>query len=128
MDINPETWNIDIEALKRMCEEDEIGAVLPVHVFGGPCDVKELEALSIEKSISLIFDSAHAMGSKVEEKSVGRFGNAEVFSLSPTKLVVAGEGGIVCTNDEELAENLRAARDYGNSGDYDPEIVRFERA
>ena len=50
---------------------------------------------------------------------VGGFGDAEVFSLSPTKVVVAGEGGLISTNDDLLAERLRIARDYGNPGDYD---------
>ena len=54
---------------------------------------------------------------------VGRFGTAEVFSFSPTKLVVAGEGGLVATRDAGLAEKLRAARNYGDAGNSDPEIL-----
>ena len=124
VDIEPDTWNISQEALERALEEDEsISAVLPVHVFGNPCDVDALEDLAGDRGLAVIYDSAHAMGAKVRDRWVGCFGDAEVFSLSPTKIVVAGEGGIVTTPDDELAEQLRAGRDYGNTGDYDPALV-----
>lgn len=71
----------------------------------------------------MFFDAAHALGSRYAGASVGRFGDAEVFSLTPTKLVVAGEGGIIATDDDELAERCRLAREYGNPGDYDSQLV-----
>ena len=124
VDIEPDTWNMSPEALKRALEEDEgISAVLPVHVFGNPCDVDALEELAGDRGMSLVYDSAHAMGARVGNRCVGCFGDAEVFSLSPTKIVVAGEGGVITTPDDELAEQLRAGRDYGNRGDYDPVFV-----
>jgi dTDP-4-amino-4,6-dideoxygalactose transaminase len=124
VDIDPETWNIDPACLERACREEEgIAAALAVHVFGNPCDVVALEELARERGIALVYDSAHALGARVGDSPVGGFGDAEVFSLSPTKLAVAGEGGIVATDNAGLAERLRAARDYGNSGDYDPEVV-----
>ena len=54
---------------------------------------------------------------------IGGFGDAEVFSLSPTKVLIAGEGGIIATNDDSLAERCRVGRDYGNPGDYDTRFV-----
>jgi dTDP-4-amino-4,6-dideoxygalactose transaminase len=98
-------------------------AILAVHLFGNPAAVKELEEIAAELRIPLIFDAAHAFGSRRHGKHVGGFGMAEVFSFSPTKLVVAGEGGLVATRDAKLAERLRAARNYGDAGNYDPEIL-----
>lgn len=73
--------------------------------------------------IPLVFDAAHALGASRDGRPVGRFGAAEVFSLSPTKLVVGGEGGLVATADAALDERLRTARDYDNPGDYDTRFV-----
>jgi len=124
VDVEPDTWNTSPEALQQALDEDEeVSAVLPVHVFGNPCDVGGLEAVVHNHGLTLIYDSAHAIGAKVGENWVGGFGDAEVFSLSPTKLVVAGEGGVITTADAELAERLRAGRDYGNAGDYDPSLI-----
>jgi len=124
VDVDEETWTMSPEALRKAVAEHEgITAVMPVHVFGNPCKVKELEAICRENGHFLVYDSAHAMGSKVGDEWVGGFGHAEVFSLTPTKMVVAGEGGIITTGDGELAARLRAGRNYGNEGDYDPEFV-----
>ncbi len=124
VDIEPDTWNISPEALKRTVEKDkDISAIMPVHIFGNPCDVDALQALAGDHGLSLIYDSAHAMGAKVGERWVGGFGDAEVFSLSPTKIVVAGEGGVITTNNGEVAERLIAGRNYGDAGDYDPLFV-----
>jgi len=124
VDVDPDTWNISPESLEMTLKDHgDISAVLPVHVFGNPCDVYALESLAEKHGISLVYDSAHAMGSMVGGHRVGGFGDAEVFSMSPTKLVVAGEGGVMTTDDEELASKLRAGRDYGNTGDYDPSFI-----
>ena len=98
---------------------DGASAIMATHVFGAPCRARELEALAAAHGIPLVFDAAHALGSFVEGVPVGSFGDAEVFSLTPTKPLVAGEGGLVATNDAALAERLRIGRDYGNPGDYD---------
>ena len=124
VDVEEDTWNISVARLEEALEEEEgITAVMPVHVFGNPCDVDALEELASDRGLRQVYDSAHAMGAKVGDRWVGGFGTAEVFSLSPTKIVVAGEGGIITTRDAALAEKLRAGRDYGNAGDYDPAFV-----
>jgi dTDP-4-amino-4,6-dideoxygalactose transaminase len=97
-------------------------AILATHTYGTPCDVEALEESARQSGIRLFFDAAHAFGSTHRGKPVGRFGDAEVFSLTPTKPVIAGEGGIIMTNDDELAERCRLGRDYGKTDDYD---VRF---
>jgi dTDP-4-amino-4,6-dideoxygalactose transaminase len=99
------------------------GAVIGTHVYGTPCDVEALEALAADYGVPLVFDAAHALGSLRRGRPIGGFGSAEVFSLSPTKVVVAGEGGLVATSDADLAEAVRIGRDYGNPGDYDCRFV-----
>lgn len=102
---------------------DGAGAILATHVFGAPSPVGAIMALAAERSLPVVFDAAHAMGALHHGRPVGSFGDAEVFSLSPTKLVVAGEGGLVATPHAEVAQAVRIGRDYGNPGDYDTRFV-----
>jgi dTDP-4-amino-4,6-dideoxygalactose transaminase len=120
-DCHPETFCIDPEALRRQLSP-KTAAIMAVHIFGNPAPVRELEKIAAENNIPLIFDAAHAFGSRNGGKPLGGSGTAEVFSFSPTKLVVAGEGGLVTTHDAQLARRLRSARNYGDSGNYDPEL------
>jgi len=93
-------------------------AILACHTFGCPCDVAGLEALAESTGIPLMIDAAHGLGTQIAGRQVGAEGFAQVFSLSPTKLVVAGEGGLVATSSLEFAAALRRLREYGNDGDY----------
>jgi dTDP-4-amino-4,6-dideoxygalactose transaminase len=121
-DCDPETWNISLEDAVRKISS-ETSAVIAVHLFGNPAPAPALEAMCAEHGLKLIFDSAHGFGSSIDGKPVGGFGDAEVFSLTPTKLLVAGEGGLVCTNDQTLARLVRVGRNYGDAGSYDPELL-----
>jgi dTDP-4-amino-4,6-dideoxygalactose transaminase len=69
--------------------------------------------------LKLIFDAAHGAGASYQGDPVGKQADAQIFSLSPTKLLITGEGGIVATNDDDLAEKIRMGREYGNDGNYD---------
>jgi dTDP-4-amino-4,6-dideoxygalactose transaminase len=121
-DCDRRTWNVDIEDIERKITP-QTSAIVAVHMYGNPNDVQALERLAARRGLRLIFDAAHAFGSKYRGMPVGQFGDAEVFSLSPTKLLVAGEGGLVTTNDALLAQNLRVMRNYGDNGSYDPEWI-----
>lgn len=94
-------------------------AMTATHVYGAPCQMEALQDVADAAGIPLVYDAAHALGSVHAGHPVGGFGAAEVFSMSPTKVAVAGEGGLVATRDPALAETLRLGRDYGNPGDYD---------
>lgn len=89
-------------------------AILPVNLYGNPCDIKAFEKISKQTGIPLIFDSAHAFGAEYNEKKIGGFGNAETFSLAAAKLVTSGEGGLITTNDNILADSLEAYKWAGN--------------
>jgi dTDP-4-amino-4,6-dideoxygalactose transaminase len=121
-DCDAKTFCVDPQAVRAQVSSRTV-AILGVHLFGNPAAVQELEEIAAELQIPLVFDAAHAFGSSIGGKRIGGFGTAEVFSFSPTKLVVAGEGGLVATCDAGLAEKLRAARNYGDAGNYDPEIL-----
>jgi dTDP-4-amino-4,6-dideoxyglucose len=87
--------------------------LLGVHLWGTPCDVDGLARLAVERSWTVIYDAAQALGSRVGDRHVGSFGAAEVFSLHATKLCNAFEGGVVTTNDADLAAELARARNFG---------------
>jgi len=118
VDCDGESWNLAPERVLRAIGP-RTSAILAVHISGNPAAAGELEEIAHHAQLRLIYDAAHAFGSSRQGAPVGGCGGAEVFSLSPTKLLVAGEGGLVATQDRELARTLRAARNYGNEGDYD---------
>lgn len=121
VDINPKTFNLDPEKVEEAIT-GQTSAIMAVHIFGNPCEADRLEEIARKHGLKLIFDSAHALGSLYNGRKIGSFGDAEVFSLSPTKLVVAAEGGIVATNNEELARRVKIGKNYGNPGDYNCEF------
>jgi dTDP-4-amino-4,6-dideoxygalactose transaminase len=121
-DSTADSWTLDPADVERRITE-RTSAILAVHVYGNPCLVDRLAGLASRYKLKLIFDAAHAFGSCWAGRPVGQFGDAEVFSLSPTKLLVAGEGGLVTTNDSILARRIRAGRNYGDLGDYDPFLL-----
>jgi dTDP-4-amino-4,6-dideoxygalactose transaminase len=116
------TWTVDPADVESKITR-RTTAILAVHLYGNPAQIVELHRIAERHGLKLLFDAAHAFGSSYQGLAVGGFGDAEVFSLSPTKLLVAGEGGLVCTNDATLARRLRAARNYGDAGSYDPELL-----
>lgn len=121
-DVDPKTLTLSPAAAERALGV-RTSAILATHTFGTPCDVAGLSHLARQSGLRLFFDAAHAFGSRHPSGRVGRFGDAEVFSLSPTKVLVAGEGGLIATDDDLLAERCRMGRDYANPGDYDARFV-----
>jgi dTDP-4-amino-4,6-dideoxygalactose transaminase len=116
-----DTFQLDLaDAARRL---GGAGALLAVHVFGAPCAPLATERVARDAGVPLVFDAAAAIGASSGGKPLGGFGDAEVFSLSPTKPVVAGEGGLVSTNRDDVAETVRIGRDYGNPGDYNTRFV-----
>ncbi len=122
VDIDPHTWNIDPTKVEEAITPRTTG-IVAVHNFGNPADVEALEQIARRHGLRLVFDAAHGFGALYQGKPVGSFGDAEVFSLTPTKLLVAGEGGVVATNDDALADHIRTGREYGNDGHYGSEFA-----
>jgi dTDP-4-amino-4,6-dideoxygalactose transaminase len=120
-DVTGDRCSLDVGDLAAMLQRDGRGvaAVSATHTYGHPAEVEDIDRLAGDLGVPVVYDAAHALGSRREGRAIGAFGVAEVFSLSPTKVVAAGEGGLVATNDAALAEAARLGRDYGNPGDYD---------
>jgi dTDP-4-amino-4,6-dideoxygalactose transaminase len=120
-DVDLETTNLSVQAV-RAAITPQTTAIVAVHNFGNPADIDSLCEIADRYRLRLIFDAAHGFGSRYKNHPVGCQGDAHVFSLSPTKLVVAGEGGIVATNDDKVASRVRVGREFGNCGNYDSEF------
>jgi len=118
VDVRRGTTNIDPDAAEAAITPNT-SAIVAVHNFGNPAEVEALEALCRKRGLKLIFDAAHGFGALYQGSPVGAQGDAQSFSLSPTKLLITGEGGIVATNDDALADYVRVGREYGNNGNYD---------
>lgn len=116
VDCEEGTYNIDVNKIEEKITP-RTHAIMPVYIFGNPPKIKELGVIAEKNNLKLIFDSAQAFGAEYEGKRAGGFGDCEVFSLSPTKVLTAIEGGLITTNDDRLAEYLRKARDYGKGND-----------
>jgi dTDP-4-amino-4,6-dideoxygalactose transaminase len=116
-DIAPDTLCLDPASAAGLV--NGASAMTATHLYGTPCRTEALQAVADAAGIPLVFDAAHGLGSERQGTPIGAFGAAEVFSLSPTKVMVAGEGGLVTTRDADLAAAVRLGRDYGNPGDYD---------
>lgn len=116
-DADPGTFNLSIKKLPK-----SIDGVIATHVFGNPCDCNHLKDLTDPEQIPLIYDAAHAHGAYYDNRPIGEFGTASVFSLSPTKHLTTCEGGMIATKDKELANRLRVLRNYGTEKEYQQSV------
>lgn len=119
-DIEPDTLNIDPEKIEALITDKTV-AIMPVHVFGNPCDVEAIDAIAKKYGLKVIYDAAHAIGSTYKGKSVLEYGDISATSLHATKLLNTGEGGGCVTTDDELYEKLTRIRFFGH--DVSKEIV-----
>lgn len=113
-DIDPDTHHLDPAKLEELLVHQRVGAVMAVNLWGGSCNPTQLSNICGRYGVPIYFDSAHAFGCNTSGGPIGSFGRAEVFSFHATKVLSAGEGGCITTNDDELAERLRNIRSsYG---------------
>jgi dTDP-4-amino-4,6-dideoxygalactose transaminase len=117
-DIEPDTFNIDPTKIKELITENTV-AIMPVHVFGNPCDVDAIDVIAKKHNLKVIYDAAHAIGSTYKGKSVLEFGDISATSLHATKLLNTGEGGGCVTTDEALHEKLKRIRFFGHNDEKD---------
>lgn len=111
-DINPRTFNIDIEdANSKVTPKTK--AIMPVHLFGLSADMDGLLELASRKGLSVVEDAACGFGATYKGRHVGTFGDVGAFSFHPRKAITTGEGGMVTTSDPELATTMRRLRDHG---------------
>jgi dTDP-4-amino-4,6-dideoxygalactose transaminase len=115
VDIDPHSFNLSPEKVRRAITV-RTRALLPVHLFGQAADMGALRSLAAEHSLSLIEDAAQALGATLHGEAVGTLGDVACFSFFPTKNLGAfGDGGLVATNDDALADTARRLRSHGFS-------------
>jgi|SRR5208283_1444181 len=112
VDVSPETYCIDPQ-LAEVAVTPRTKAIIAVHMGGNPADLDALAALAKRNGIALIEDSAHAHGSEWKGRRIGALGTAGTFSFQSSKLMTAGEGGIIITNDDAFERLARSVHDCG---------------
>lgn len=116
VDIEEETLGLDPERAESAIAP-ATRAILPVDVFGNPCRIVELEALAAARGLSMVEDSCEALGTRLDGRPLGSFGEASVFAFYPNKQITTGEGGAVLTDDDQLAATMRSLRNQGRDED-----------
>jgi len=123
VDIDPESFNIDSAKLEEAVTDDTVG-IVPVHLFGRCADMTEVNAVAARHDLWVLEDAAQAMGATHAGASAGAMGIAGTFSFFPAKNLGAfGDGGAVVTNDDDLAQRIRALRDHGAKVKYYHDLV-----
>jgi len=112
-DINPNTLNIDVNKIESLINENTV-AIIPVHVFGNPCEVDIIEKIANKHNLKVIYDAAHALGSCVSGKSVLEYGDISATSLHGTKLLNTAEGGGCISKNTDIVEKLKRIRFFGH--------------
>lgn len=111
-DIDPETFNLDVASLESKITS-RTKAILPVHLFGLAADMTSVNRLADKHDLWVVEDAACGFGSRYHDQHVGTLGDTGCFSFHPRKAITTGEGGMITTNDDGLAEHLRRLRDHG---------------
>jgi perosamine synthetase len=125
VDIDQQTYNID-PVLVEVAITSRTKAVMPVHLYGNPCDMRRLEMIAAANNLAIIEDACQAHAAKIDGRSVGGFGTG-CFSFYPTKNMTTGEGGIVTTNDPVIAERVRLLRSHGQKERYHHTMLGYNQ-
>ncbi len=125
VDIHEKTMNIDVEKIEEKITE-RTRAILPVHLFGLPCDMETIMHIAGRYNLSVVEDCAQSFGATMMGTKTGTFGNLGCFSFYPSKnLGCYGDGGAIITNDKQVQDELRALRNHGSTGNYLHEKIGF---
>lgn len=113
VDVDPTTFNMDPIALEAVIERERVAAVVPVHAFGGMANMPRILELAARAGVRVVEDAACALGADLGGRRAGAWGNVGCFSFHPRKAITTGEGGIVTTDDPDLARRIRVMRNHG---------------
>ncbi len=111
-DVDPITMNIDPAAIEPLVNE-RTSAILGVHVYGTPCAVDAIDAIARRFGLKVVYDGAHAFGATIDDKPIGAFGDATMFSFHATKLFHTAEGGALAVGDPELKKRIDLLKNFG---------------
>ncbi|SDN02561.1 dTDP-4-amino-4,6-dideoxygalactose transaminase [Fictibacillus solisalsi] len=125
VDIDPKTYNIDPAKIEAAVTE-KTKAIIPVHLYGQMADMEPIAEIAKKHSLAIIEDAAQAIGSKYKGKNVGELGTTATYSFFPTKnLGGYGDGGMIITNDDDIAETMRVIRVHGSKPKYYHHILGY---
>jgi dTDP-4-amino-4,6-dideoxygalactose transaminase len=125
VDIDPQTFNLDVREVEKAVNE-RTKAILPVHLFGQPADLAPLQQLCEQHNLKRIEDCAQSFGARYGEKMTGAIGDAGCFSFFPSKnLGGYGDGGLITTSDDRLAEEIRVLRNHGSRERYHHSVIGY---
>lgn len=124
VDIEPNHFTLDPDSVRSAITSNTKG-IMPVHLYGHPFLVDEIEAIASERGLAIYEDAAQAHGASWKGRPVGTIGDFAMFSLYPTKNMTSGEGGMVSCANEEIARNIRLLRNQGMETQYANEVVGF---
>jgi dTDP-4-amino-4,6-dideoxygalactose transaminase len=125
VDIDPDTYNMDPERIESAVT-DHTRVIMPIHLFGQCADMDPIVAIAGKHNLKVIEDAAQAIGSKYKNRMAGTIGDAGCFSFFPTKnLGAAGDGGMIVTDDDQLADMMRILRVHGGRDDYLHEVIGY---
>jgi len=122
-DISPDTFNLDPEQVTERIT-DKTKAIMPVHLYGHPADMKAYEEIAEDYDLALVEDACQAHGATFNGKKAGSFGTG-AFSFYPTKNMTTSEGGMITTNDEKVANRARMVREHGSRQRYLHEMLGY---
>jgi dTDP-4-amino-4,6-dideoxygalactose transaminase len=114
-DMVPVTHNIDPDSIEPLITPQTTG-IVGVHVWGRACDTNAIEAIARKHDLQVMYDASHGFGCSSGGRMLGNFGSCEVFSFHATKFINCFEGGVVATNNDELAQKMRLMRNFGFQG------------
>lgn len=117
VDCDPLTFNTTPEIMMKKISK-KTKAIIPVDVSGMPIEIDLFQKFAKENNLILIEDAAEALGAQYKNKKIGSFGHSAIFSFHMAKIVTAVEGGIITTNDREIAEKIKLIRSHGDTGGY----------
>lgn len=115
-DINYEDYTIDASKIEELIT-DKTSAIIPVHVYGNICDVKEIDRIAKKYNLKVIYDAAHTFGEKYNDVAVGNYGDASMFSFHATKVFNTIEGGGLTYSDSSLTTKLDAYKNFGKTSE-----------
>ena len=116
VDVDEDTLNISLEAIEKAITP-KTKAIIPVHYAGQPCDLDEIHAIAKKHNLKVLEDAAHSLPATYKGKKIGTISDVTCFSFYATKTLSTGEGGMICTNDEEIAERVKIMRLHGINRD-----------
>ena len=123
-DINPQTYNLDVPKIADAIT-GKTRAIVPVHLYGLPANMEDILWLAHRHGIAVIEDAAQAHGAEINGRKAGSFGDAACFSLYATKNMMTGEGGMITTNRDDVADASRMLRQHGMRVRYQHEMLGY---